>query len=164
MKARKDYYFEPASARPKSPLFFSWVRHQRFELLEGVLDWEPSFKEPILEVEGEEWNLEVRGGNGNSLLMTAAQVGSKRIVKDLAKAGANLDATNDEGNTAAHFAFLYGFNDLGYYMVDVLGCDDGMENGQGLDCYAMVGGEVEVKRPDMYLGDGALGSNIALNY
>lgn len=29
MRARKEYYFEPAAARPKSPIFFSWVRHQR---------------------------------------------------------------------------------------------------------------------------------------
>lgn len=61
-------------------------------------------------------------------------------------------------------AFLYGFADLGYYMIDTMDCDDGIENEGGLDCYAMSGGLEEGKRPDMYLGDGALGSDIKLVY
>ncbi|GMH86795.1 hypothetical protein TrST_g13173, partial [Triparma strigata] len=164
MKARKEWVFEPKEIRPKSPLFFSWVRHQRFDDLQEVLDWEPTFTENVCEVEGEEFDVDIRGNKQNTLLMTAAQIGCKRIVKDLVRAGCDKDAVNEEGNTAAHMAFLYGFADLGYYMIDSLGCDDGIENEGGLDCYAMSGGLVESKRPDMYLGDGALGSDIKLVY
>lgn len=71
---------------------------------------------------------------------------------------------NEDGNSACHMAFLYGFADLGYYMIDTMDCDDGIENEGGLDCYAMSGGLEEGKRPDMYLGDGALGSDIKLVY
>ena len=38
------------------------------------------------------------------------------------------NTVNDDGNTATHMAFLYGWSDLGYYMVDALGCDDTVEN------------------------------------
>ena len=133
-------------------------------MIDGCLRWKPTFSEPALEVEGHVWSLDVLGAHSNTLLMTAAQAGSKRLVKDLAKAGAALDAVNDDGNTATHMAFLYGWSDLGYYMVDALGCDDGVENKEGKDCYALMGGQVEQKRPDMYLGDGALGSDIKLMY
>lgn len=136
----------------------------RFEMIDRCLRWTPTFSEPVLTVEGFPWSLGVLGSYSNTLLMTAAQTGSKRLVKDLAKAGAALDAVNDDGNTATHMAFLYGWSDLGYYMVDALGCDDTVENKEGKDCYAVMGGEVEKKRPDMYLGDGALGSDIKIVY
>jgi len=76
-----------------------------------------------------------------------------------------LNHQNDQGNTVAHMAFLAGWDELGYYLVDKIGVDDKIVNAEGRDCYEVAtSGQVEMKRPDMYLGDGALGSNIQVDY
>ena len=164
-KARKDYYFGTESRRPKSPIFFSWVRHGRVDNLKELLDWKPTFGqlEDKPSFNGVEFHPDIVSHGNNTLLMTAACAGNRRIVKELVAAGASIDAVDDNGNTAAHFCFLSGHHDLGYYIVDSLGADDTIENNDGADCYAMTDVQLENKRPSMFI-EGALGSNIVLNY
>lgn len=72
--------------------------------------------------------------NGNTLLIIAAQQGSKRIVKFLLRRGADINAQNLLGNTALHFCFQYSFNDLAEYLISK-GANDSLLNKDGLTCY-----------------------------
>lgn len=46
-----------------------------------------------------------RDENGNTILLTACQNGSKKVVKLALRYGADIDAINSSRNTALHFAF-----------------------------------------------------------
>ena len=159
IKARKRW--------PQIPVFFWWVRNGlHVEEVDALMAWEPTFgdTEPP-QVSGFEWNVHTVSYGGETLLMTAASVGNQGLVEALISRGCEKDTFDSQGDTAAHYAFRLGFNDLGYFMVDDLGCDDTIENKLELDCYAVAGTAVEKeKRQNMYLGDGALGSNIAMEY
>jgi ankyrin repeat protein len=50
--------------------------------------------------------------NGDSLLITACKSGFKKLAKALMRRGAPLDAVDPDGNTAAHWCFAMGYNDL----------------------------------------------------
>lgn len=71
---------------------------------------------------------------GNSLLLLAAQQGSKRMVKFLLRRGANLDWQNTSGNTAMHYCYAYNNASLGDYL-KTRGANDGLLNVDGMTCY-----------------------------
>lgn len=54
---------------------------------------------------------------GNSLLLLAAQQGSKRMVKFLLRRGSKINFVNNLGNTALHYCFAYKNDDLGHYLI-----------------------------------------------
>jgi len=54
---------------------------------------------------------------GNTLLHIACQCGNKRAVKFLLKQGAQINATNQLGNTALHYCYANMFLDLVAYLV-----------------------------------------------
>ena len=72
--------------------------------------------------------------HGNTLLMLAAQQGTKKMVKMILRRGANLHAQNDSGNTILHYCHEYGHQDLADYFMSK-GADDSVLNIEGLTCY-----------------------------
>lgn len=71
---------------------------------------------------------------GNSLLLVACQNGNKRVVKMLLRRGAALNHRNNRGNSCLHFAYFFGFTELGEYLISK-GADDSKRNSEGLTCY-----------------------------
>jgi ankyrin repeat protein len=53
---------------------------------------------------------------GNSLLILAAQQGSKRMIKFLLRRGANMNWQNTTGNTALHYCYAYNNPAIGEYL------------------------------------------------
>jgi hypothetical protein len=71
---------------------------------------------------------------GNTLLILAAQQGSKRMCKFLLRRGAKINMQNLVGNTVLHYCYAYSH----YHLADYLkakGADDSILNGEGLTCY-----------------------------
>ena len=75
-----------------------------------------------------------RDGNGNTMLLIAAQQGLKRISKFLLRRGGDINAQNLSGNSILHYCFEYSFNDLAEYFISK-GADDSLLNADGLTCY-----------------------------
>jgi len=71
---------------------------------------------------------------GNTILIVAAQNGSKRLVKTALRYNANINQQNYRGNTATHYAFAYGYRTLAEYILSK-GADDRLKNELGLACY-----------------------------
>ena len=71
---------------------------------------------------------------GNSLLLVACQNGNKRVTKLLLRRGAALNHRNHRGNSCLHFAYCFGFTELGEYLLSK-GADDSLRNSEGLTCY-----------------------------
>ena len=101
----------------------SLARHGKFSDVEDMLN-QPDWNVPI----------DYSDERGNTLLHIAAQNGSRRIAKLCIRRGAVLNAQNLNGQTCLHFAFGYGFNDLGEYLVSK-GCNDAILNKDKLTCY-----------------------------
>eukprot|EP01041_Mallomonas_annulata_P003402 gene3402-6754_t len=53
---------------------------------------------------------------GNTLLILAAQQGSKRVCKFLLRRGANINSQNRAGNTCLHYCWAYSHKELGLYL------------------------------------------------
>ena len=74
---------------------------------------------------------------GNTMLAVAAQNGHKRICKLCLRLAqepvAMLNRQNLAGNTAMHYAFQYGFDQLGEYLISK-GGNDAVVNNRGLSC------------------------------
>jgi hypothetical protein len=87
-----------------------------------------------------DWNVPIdfQDDQGNTLLHIAAQNGAKRLVKLCLRRGADLNAQNLNGQTALHFAFGYGYNEVGEYLVSK-GADDSIVNRDKLTCYEGLG-------------------------
>jgi hypothetical protein len=83
-----------------------------------------------------DWSLgmDYQDDAGNSLLHIAAQNGNKRMIKLCLRRGAPLNTQNLNGQTPLHFAFAYGYTDVGEYLVGK-GADDSIRNKDGLTCY-----------------------------
>jgi hypothetical protein len=83
-----------------------------------------------------DWSLgmDYQDDAGNTLLHIAAQNGNKRMVKLCLRRGAMLNTQNLNGQTPLHFAFAYGYTDVGEYLVGK-GADDSVRNKDGLTCY-----------------------------
>ena len=72
---------------------------------------------------------------GNTLLILAAQQGSKRMCKLLLRRGANINRQNViTGNTVLHFCCLFSHDDLAKYLISK-GADETILNADGLTCY-----------------------------
>ncbi|KAL7528461.1 hypothetical protein ACHAXR_002457 [Thalassiosira sp. AJA248-18] len=66
--------------------------------------------------------------------MIACQNGNKRIAKLCLRRGSQINNRNLNGNSCLHFAFGYGFDDLGEYLISK-GADDSLTNSNDLTCY-----------------------------
>jgi ankyrin repeat protein len=82
----------------------------------------------------EDINIDTADTFGNSLLLLAAQQGSRRMCKFLLRRGANINFQNLSGNTALHYCYAYGNKDLGEYLKSK-GANDAIVNVDGLTCY-----------------------------
>lgn len=71
---------------------------------------------------------------GNTLLILAAQQGSKRMCKFLLRRGGNINLQNLSGNTVLHYCYAYGSKGLAEYLKSK-GADDSILNVDGLTCY-----------------------------
>lgn len=166
-------YFGGVPGRPKSPVWFTWARYGRAELLEDI----------IQESRKREMGFSGGGGGGgrremaDRMRMADVNEDGDQVLGVAAAAGCGdvlgmlkeyvgeeaINHVNRRGFSAAHSAFAAGWDDLGYWLVDELGVDDAILDNGGKDCYEYAGEKMD-KRPDMYLGDGALGSDITVVY
>jgi ankyrin repeat protein len=78
--------------------------------------------------------LYIRTHAHQTLLHVAAQNGNRRIAKLCLRRGAAVNTQTFNGQTALHYAFGYGFEALGEYLISK-GADDSITNAQGLTCY-----------------------------
>ena len=99
---------------------FSLTRHNRYDELKRLLAADASF------------DVDVRDAKGNTLLLVACQNGLKRIAKLMLKHGADVNAQNDAGNTALHFAFMYGFGESLGTLLREQGSDESIVNAKGM--------------------------------
>jgi hypothetical protein len=67
--------------------------------------------------------IDFQDDQGNTLLHVVSQNGSRRMVKLCLRRGAALDLQNLTGQTALHFAYGYGYAEVGDYLVQK-GADD----------------------------------------
>lgn len=105
-------------------LICSYVRHGKYHELEMTIN-------------DKEWTLPmnyVDKTSGNSILMVCCQNGNKRMAKLCLRRGCHINLKNFNGQTCLHFAFGYGFDDLGRYLVSK-GADESLTNAEGLTCY-----------------------------
>ncbi|GMH51731.1 hypothetical protein TL16_g01072 [Triparma laevis f. inornata] len=103
---------------------FSLARHNRYDALKELMSDELNPLHP-----------DQSDKKGNTILLVACQNGLKRIVKLSLKMGADINATNNAGNTALHFCYMYGFgSNLAGYLIEK-GADDGIRNLRGKVCY-----------------------------
>jgi ankyrin repeat protein len=88
---------------------------------------------------------DIRDAHGNTVLAVATQNNRKRIVKSAVRAGVPLDAQNAQDQTAMHFAYAYGYDELAEYLIRkganpmVTNCH-GMRPDEGLSPDRLVGG------------------------
>uniref|UniRef100_A0A7S2KYF9 WW domain-containing protein n=1 Tax=Leptocylindrus danicus TaxID=163516 RepID=A0A7S2KYF9_9STRA len=104
-------------------LVCSYVRHGKYKELENLIN-DDGWLLPIDYVDGA----------GNTLLMISCQNGNKRIAKLCLRRGGTINLQNMNGQTCLHYAFGYGFDDLGDYLISK-GADDSIVNVDGLTCY-----------------------------
>ncbi|CAE7705129.1 HOS4 [Symbiodinium microadriaticum] len=71
---------------------------------------------------------------GNTLLILAAQQGSRRMCKYLLRRGANINIQSLAGHTALRYCYAYSHFELADYLKS-RGADDSILNGEGLTCY-----------------------------
>lgn len=101
----------------------SMCRHSKFQDAEALMN-QPDWNVPI----------DYQDDQGNTLLHVVAQNGNKRLVKLCLRRGANLNVQNLTGQTALHFAYGYGYAEVGDYLISK-GADDSVKNKDGLSCY-----------------------------
>eukprot|EP00616_Rhizochromulina_sp_CCMP1243_P013548 CAMPEP_0118993386 /NCGR_PEP_ID=MMETSP1173-20130426/54969_1 /TAXON_ID=1034831 /ORGANISM="Rhizochromulina marina cf, Strain CCMP1243" /LENGTH=185 /DNA_ID=CAMNT_0006944625 /DNA_START=26 /DNA_END=583 /DNA_ORIENTATION=- len=78
--------------------------------------------------------VESKDDHGSTLLILATQQGDKRIVKFLLRRKADVNVQTNSGNTALHYAYEYGHEDLGDYL-QTKGANPDLVNAEGLTCY-----------------------------
>jgi hypothetical protein len=105
----------------------SLCRHGKFVEVEQMLN-RPDWNVPI----------DHQDTRGNCLLHIAAQNGNIRLVKLCLRRGAAINIQNLNGQTPLHFAFGFGFKEVGDYML-MKGGDDTIRNRDGLTCYEGLG-------------------------
>jgi ankyrin repeat protein len=101
----------------------SYARHGKIAEIEELIE-QPDWNMPI----------DICDEAGNTLFHIAAQNGNKRIAKLCLRLGADIDRQNLNGHTALHFAFGFGFEALGEYLI-TKGADNTIRNADGLTCY-----------------------------
>ncbi|EAS03880.2 hypothetical protein TTHERM_00455190 (macronuclear) [Tetrahymena thermophila SB210] len=62
-------------------------------------------------------SLESKDDEGNTFIIIAAQVGSKEIVEYLFQKGADINASNNEGDTALHKANFYKYHNVADFLI-----------------------------------------------
>lgn len=107
--------------------YASLIRNNRVKELQGQLI------ENLFRIDTQE-NL-----TRNTLLHVACQNGSKLGVKVCLRLGANLNIQNSKGYTPLHFAYMYGFTELGEYCISK-GADDELRALDGRTCYECLAG------------------------
>eukprot|EP00940_MAST-03C_sp_MAST-3C-sp2_P000961 g961.t1 len=81
------------------------------------------------------FDVNTEDGNGNHLLIVAAQQVNVKLCELLIKQGARVNHQNSHGNTALHYAMAYDLSgDLGEFLIES-GSDDMIENQWGLSPY-----------------------------
>ncbi|CAM9178964.1 unnamed protein product, partial [Ectocarpus fasciculatus] len=83
-----------------------------------------------------DWNvsMEYKDEQGNTLLHIAAQNGNKRMIKLCLRREADINSQNLGGQTPLHYAYAYGYGDVGEYLIRK-GADDTVRNKDKLTCY-----------------------------
>lgn len=83
-----------------------------------------------------DWNvsMEYKDEQGNTLLHIAAQNGNKRMIKLCLRREADINSQNLSGQTPLHYAYAYGYSDVGEYLIRK-GADDTIRNKDKLTCY-----------------------------
>mmetsp|Transcript_13392 Transcript_13392/g.30917 ORF Transcript_13392/g.30917 Transcript_13392/m.30917 type:complete len:337 (+) Transcript_13392:45-1055(+) len=104
---------------PTEQAAFTAARHGRDEELSGLL---------------ESVHVNALNDAGNTLLITAAQNNQQKVVKELHNRGADLNSQNRLGQTALHFAFAFGYTELGKWLVKK-GAATSLKNSSGMTCY-----------------------------
>jgi hypothetical protein len=110
----------PLSPSSATAQLFSWVRHKKVAELSSFL------------AAGGDAN--TVDSAGNTPLIVACQNGHLQVCKLLLANSANLNASNFKGNTALHYCFSYGYEEIGEYLIKC-GADDEQPNSEGLTCY-----------------------------
>lgn len=87
-------------------IVFSFVRHNRYESVESLIQKEVSV-------------LDVRDDSGNNLLHVACQNNNRRMAKLLLRnmKKEKMDEKNNRGNTPLHYCYQYQFTQLAEYLV-----------------------------------------------
>eukprot|EP00931_Biecheleriopsis_adriatica_P072889 TRINITY_DN47276_c0_g1_i1.p1 TRINITY_DN47276_c0_g1~~TRINITY_DN47276_c0_g1_i1.p1 ORF type:complete len:1210 (+),score=282.39 TRINITY_DN47276_c0_g1_i1:26-3655(+) len=97
---------------------FSFVRHNRFEAVEALIQQENDI-------------LVARDEYGNNLLHIACQNDHRRIAKLLLKNGIQVNDQNNRGNTPLHYCYQYNFMQLSDYLI-AHGAEETLANKAGL--------------------------------
>lgn len=105
----------------------SLCRHSKYQDAEALMN-QPDWNVPI----------DYQDDQGNALLHIVSQNGNKRMVKLCMRRGASLNIQNLTGQTPLHFAYGYGYADVGDYILSK-GGDDNVKNKDGLTCYEGLG-------------------------
>jgi hypothetical protein len=105
----------------------SLCRHSKFTDAEDMLT-RPDWNVPI----------DYQDELGNALLHIVCQNGNKRMVRLCLRRDANINMQNLNGQTPLHFAFGYGYSDVGEYLLSK-GADDTILNKDKLTCYEGLG-------------------------
>ncbi|OQR89221.1 hypothetical protein THRCLA_22723 [Thraustotheca clavata] len=101
---------------------FSLARHDRQEELDQLL------RQGAVEVNSQD-------RHGNTMLVIACQNGLKSLARLLLRYGADVNMTNNRGNTPLHYCFAYGYEDtLGTYLISK-GADITLKNAAGKECH-----------------------------
>ncbi|MBP0018028.1 MAG: ankyrin repeat domain-containing protein [Cyanobacteria bacterium SBLK] len=92
-------------------------------------------------------NLEQPGENGDTALMQATREGELETARSLIRAGALLNARNNDGNNALWFACFRDRYDLIELLVEAgINCDNQNDNGATALMYASSAGKTEMVR------------------
>lgn len=75
-----------------------------------------------------------RDDTGNSLFLVAAQNGNLRLLRKMAKRGADVQSTNHSGNSALHYALAYRYSKAAAWLIRH-GAKEDVLNGEGLTPY-----------------------------
>ncbi|CAD7939000.1 unnamed protein product [Amoebophrya sp. A120] len=103
-----------ADLEDSNTMLFSFVRHNRYEALQSLLEQDASL-------------IHATDDRKNTLLHIACQNNHRRISKLLIRAGVDMDAQNTKGNTALHYCYAYNFMQLAGVLL-AKGADDGLLN------------------------------------
>jgi hypothetical protein len=92
------------------------------------------------------FDVNLRNKHGHTLAMVAAQNNQKAILKQLYRFGLadHINEQDYKGNTALHYAQMYGYTQLAEYMVSKLGADETLVNRDGASAWINVEEATEV--------------------